>query len=127
MPQDITPRPAGGRSVLVVEDEPLIAMELEMMLDQRGYRVLGPVGVLESALRLLQDARPDVAILDLNLHGQLATPIVERLRALDTPFIIASADASVTHGETIFADHAEWIAKPIDENLLMAALDRATP
>ena len=48
------PRP-DGRLVLVVEDEFLIAMDLELLLQRHGWRVLGPAATVDQALRLLQD------------------------------------------------------------------------
>lgn len=111
-------------SVLVVEDEPMIAMDIQMMLEQHGLRVLGPVGTVERALGLLERALPDVAVLDLNLRGRLVIPVAERLRDLGVPFIIASADPSVAGSEAVFAG-AQGIGKPIQEQHLLAALHHA--
>ena len=62
--------------MLVVEDELLIAMDLELLLQRHGWRVLGPATTLAEALRLLAAGRtPDVALLDLNLQGELVTPV----------------------------------------------------
>ena len=85
------PPPPDGRLVLVVEDEFLIAMDLELLLRRHGWRVLGPAATVAEALRLLADERPDVALLDLNLQGELVTPVAEELRAQDVPFVLASA------------------------------------
>jgi CheY-like chemotaxis protein len=54
-------------SVLVVEDEALIAMDLQALLEEAGYRVLGPANSTTSALALLDRDDPDVALLDVNL------------------------------------------------------------
>ncbi|MGN7871534.1 hypothetical protein [Paracoccus sp. 22332] len=56
--------PGDRISVLIVEDEMMIALDVQMMLEDNGYAVLGPVGSVEGALRLLDDTRPDVAVLD---------------------------------------------------------------
>ena len=67
--------PPAGRLVLVVEDEFLIALDLEQLLLRRhGWRVLGPAATVAEALWLLQGATPDVASLDINLRGELVTP-----------------------------------------------------
>jgi two-component system, response regulator PdtaR len=58
------PRPPSGRVVLVVEDEFLIAMDLELLLRRHGWRVLGPAATVDHALRLLRGATPDVALLE---------------------------------------------------------------
>ena len=53
--------------ILAVEDEGLIAMELDDMLGDLGHEVIGPAATVESALRLLEGARPDAAVVDANL------------------------------------------------------------
>ena len=84
-------RPAPGRLVLVVEDEFLIAMDLELLLQRHGWRVLGPAATVAEALRLLAGETPDVALLDVNLRGEPVTPVAEELRARGVPFVLASA------------------------------------
>lgn len=76
--------------ILVVEDEYLIAMELEATLRTAGYRVIGPVPDVSAALELLKAERPDAAILDVNLDGQWVTPVAEVLQAAFVPFILTS-------------------------------------
>ncbi|RXH25799.1 MULTISPECIES: response regulator [Bradyrhizobium] len=76
--------------ILVVEDEYLIAMELEATLRTAGYRVIGPAPDVSAALELLKAERPDAAILDVNLDGQWVTPVAEVLRASFVPFILTS-------------------------------------
>jgi two-component system, response regulator PdtaR len=118
------PRP-DGRLVLVVEDEFLIAMDLALLLQEHGWRVLGPAATVAEALRLLADERPDVALLDLNLRGELVTPVAEELRVQDVPFVLASAYDS--RGLTAVAALAEVpnLGKPTDERRLLAALAQA--
>ena len=55
------------RTVLIVEDEFLIALDLTLLLEGRGWSVLGPVASVEAALRLLNKETPAVALLDVNL------------------------------------------------------------
>ena len=76
--------------ILVVEDEYLIAMELEATLRNAGYRVIGPALDLSAALELLKAERPDAAILDVNLAGQWVTPVAEVLQGSFVPFILAT-------------------------------------
>ena len=53
-------------AVLVVEDEPMVALHLQSILEDNGYNVLGPVGTVGEALRLLAREQPDLAVLDVN-------------------------------------------------------------
>ena len=117
--------PGDSVSVLVVEDEIMIALDVQMMLEDNGYRVLGPAGSVERALRLLDDLRPDVAVLDGNLRGRPIIPVARRLRSLEIPFVLSSAyDIFTFEGSEVLAG-AENVQKPISENRLIAALQRA--
>ena len=63
------------KTVLIVEDEFLIAMDLKQVLEQHGWRVIGPVATVRGALRLLEDELPSVAVLDVNLGNEFVTPL----------------------------------------------------
>ena len=77
--------------ILVVEDEYLIALELDTELRTAGYRVIGPVPDIDGALELLKADAPDAAILDVSLAGgEWVTPVAETLKAMSVPFILAS-------------------------------------
>ena len=111
--------------VLVVEDEFLIATELERLLGRHGWRVLGPAPTAGEALRLLDGgARPDVALLDATLRGGTAAPVAARLRALGVPFVLASAYDGARLA-ALGLGGAPNLGKPADERRLLAALARA--
>lgn len=113
-----------GLRVLVVEDEALLAMDLEDMLLDVGALVVGPAGSLERGLALA-DAEPvDVAILDVNLNGARSFPIAERLRARETPFIFATGYAQEAPAAQIDAPVVE---KPYDARRILSALISALP
>ena len=76
--------------ILVVEDEYLIALELDIQLRAAGYRVIGPAPDVDRALKLLRDEAPDAAVLDVNLAGEWVTPVAHALQAMSVPFILAS-------------------------------------
>ncbi|WP_453944488.1 response regulator [Bradyrhizobium sp. USDA 372] len=79
---------------MVVEDEYLIALELDTQLRAAGYRVIGPVPDIDGALKLLRADRPDAAILDVNLTGEWVTPVAQALQAMSVPFVLASGYAA---------------------------------
>ena len=76
--------------VLLVEDEPLIAMDFEDALIAMGLMVLGPAGSVADALDLLQDPDIDGAFLDVNLRGERATAVADALSARNIPFVFTS-------------------------------------
>lgn len=77
-------------SILAVEDEAMIAMELEDMLEDLGLKVIGPASTVKAALALLRNSSPDAAIVDANLAGESAKPVVEALKSSGVPVIITS-------------------------------------
>ena len=77
-----------GHRVLIVEDEFLLAMELEALLKRNGCEVLGPAPTVEWALALVYNDHPDLALLDVNLKGLRATPVAAALRDRGVPFVL---------------------------------------
>ena len=59
-----------GKRVLVVEDEPLVALDIMEVLDAVGIKGIGPIGSLEEAQRLIETERFDTALVDANLRGR---------------------------------------------------------
>ncbi|WP_410218889.1 response regulator [Paracoccus sp. (in: a-proteobacteria)] len=111
--------------ILIVEDEPIIAMDLQFIFEDRGYAVLGPAGSVDMALRLLDQASPDVAVLDANLCGHSVAPVAERLRSLGIPFVVSSAyNAAQLQIHEVLAN-VENVHKPFQQNRLLAAVTRA--
>ncbi|WP_185966158.1 response regulator [Rhodopseudomonas palustris] len=111
------------KTVLIVEDEFLIAMDLARMIEGDGWTVIGPVPSVQQALRLLEDGLPTVAMLDVNLAGELVTPVAEMLKARNVPFAVASAyDKPENVGGAIFLAGVPNVGKPTNERRLLATL-----
>ncbi len=120
----IAEHPPHGPLVLVVEDEFLLALDLELMLKQHGFRVLGPAATVAEALRLLEGERPDAALLDVNLRGEMVMPVVGRLQAMGVPFVLSSAYDRAELAAMDLAG-APNLGKPINERQVLAALAQA--
>ena len=82
--------PKRRRKVLILEDEPFIAMMLEEELDAMGIHVIGPVNNLKSAIHLAETPDLDGALLDLNINGAYATDVAEKLRLRAIPFVFVT-------------------------------------
>jgi CheY-like chemotaxis protein len=79
-------------SVLVVEDDALLAYALAGNLRDVGYRVIGPAANLAAAKRLLADNKIDVACLDVRLsETETSVPLAHSLAALGIPFVFLTA------------------------------------
>jgi DNA-binding NtrC family response regulator len=74
--------------VLVVEDEPFIALALALAIKDAGGVVVGPAGSVKEALALLQSTPVSAAILDVNLADGDISPVLEILVELGTPLIV---------------------------------------
>jgi DNA-binding response OmpR family regulator len=79
---------AAGARVMVVEDNALVALDIEAMLQEAGYTVLGPLATVAAALAFLAEVRPDAVLLDLKLQDGSATPIATVLGDLGVPFAL---------------------------------------
>ena len=77
-------------SILVVEDQIVLALELQDALEAAGYAVIGPAGYLDEALRLTDSPRIDAAVLDYDLHGQKVLPVARALKLRGVPFILVT-------------------------------------
>jgi len=112
------------KSILIVEDEPLIAMMLEDFLESLGHIVVGTCETLEEALERVAAGGFDLAIIDVQLKdGKQVWPVADRLAAAGTPFVLATGG----HVEPPPAQHASApiLAKPYTIDAIGPALERA--
>jgi CheY-like chemotaxis protein len=87
-----------GLRILIVEDEPIVAMCLEDMLDELGCVIIGPANRLSEGLSLAKGEMLDAAILDINLAGERSNAIAEALHARGIPFAFASGYGAAPEG-----------------------------
>jgi DNA-binding response OmpR family regulator len=110
-------------TVLLVEDDPLVGMDVERVLADAGYRVIGPAGNSADALAILGRESPDLTILDLNLHGEMAFAVFDVLDEAGRPFIILSGHSR----QVVPSRHARrpFLQKPCDDRVLLRAVHAA--
>jgi len=80
-----------GLNVLVVEDNGLLCCVLEETLREAGCEIVGPYARLPEAMSAATTERIDIALLDINVRGQLVSPLADRLRERGVPFVLTSA------------------------------------
>ena len=78
------------KTILVVEDDAFIALDLEDVLATAGFTVLGPVATVDEALTLLRKDAPDLAVLDYNLGSETSIDIANTLNDRGVPFLFIS-------------------------------------
>jgi DNA-binding response OmpR family regulator len=112
-----------GARILVVEDHWHIARALKTLLDDIGAGVIGPAATVAEAKRLVAKQKPDLAIVDINLKGEMAYALIEQLHDQGVRLVIVT-------GYSVLAQAIERIAvvvhKPFNTSTLLAALRQAT-
>jgi DNA-binding NarL/FixJ family response regulator len=108
------------KRVLIVEDEPIVALNLEDMVESLGFTVVGSASRLDHGLQLARNAAPDLAILDVNLHGEKSYPIADLLADNGVPYFFATGYGSAGHPER--HRRALTVAKPYSESVIADAI-----
>ena len=107
--------------MLIVEDEVIVAFNMECEIQDAGGEIVGPAHTLVEAEQLLNE-EIDVAILDINIGGQSVWPIAKALRERGIPYVLASANCGDPHAvDPAFTD-VPCFDKPVSMPRLMAAL-----
>jgi len=79
-----------GDRIMIVEDEPLVAMAMCDMVTELGLVVVGPFGKVAEATTALRRGGIDAAILDINLGGELVYPLADVLAEEGVPFVFVT-------------------------------------
>jgi DNA-binding response OmpR family regulator len=94
--------------VLIIEDEPLIAVDLENCVNALGWFCVGPKRTLSDAAKAAKSEPVDAAIVDLVLNDDMAYPVLAALTERHLPFLIVT-------GLPRSAIEATWLDRPILE------------
>jgi len=108
------------KSILLVEDEFLLAIQLEELVQSLGGTVHGPFGKLADAREAARRNDFDLAILDINLSGTMVYPLADDLLARGVPFVFLSGYSVSNLPERFRA--VTRLNKPCDQAMLIAAL-----
>jgi DNA-binding NtrC family response regulator len=106
-----------GKTILLVEDEYYIADDVRRTLNAAGAEVLGPFATLNRAGEAIDAGGFDCAVIDLNLHGESALPIADRLLEEGRSFAIATGYGSGAVPERF--NEVPRIEKPFDPPALL--------
>lgn len=110
----------GAGTVLLCEDEAIVALDLKIMVEEAGYRVAGPFARVAAALKLVEE--PFVAaILDVRLRDGDVFPVAERLAERGVPLIFHSAHIVEDDIAARFPG-ARYCPKPVEGRLITSAL-----
>lgn len=110
-----------SRKILIVEDDALIAMELEERLAEMGHAVMGPAHTIAEAEALIARERPDAALLDANLAGESSVGLGVKLVGQGVKVAFCTGYDRVK-GAPPELDNAPILVKPYSDAELRAAV-----
>ncbi|MGO9472337.1 MAG: response regulator [Rhodomicrobium sp.] len=116
-PEDRKKARLDGLRILVVEDEFLVALEVESALERLGCSVVGPFAKLAKALDAALKSPLDGAVLDVNLNGEMVYPLAEVLAGKSVPFVFLTGYSAADLPERFRL--FPRLAKPLDAQELL--------
>lgn len=114
------------KHILIIEDDFIIQLYLRELLKNNGFVTTGEVTNFESAIKCINEKRPDIILIDIGLAGKIdgvetAKYISEHFQI---PFIFTTGNSDVKTLERAFKTNPiDIIIKPIDENTLLTLID----
>lgn len=114
--------PLAGKTVLVVEDEFFVGLEIAQTLESAGAEIVGPARTLEEAAELMSDGTPDMAVLDVDLDGLYSFDLALDLQRRGIRVVFATAhadDGNLFRGQVAAIPR---IGKPTTPRALLRAL-----
>jgi len=110
-----------NKTILVVEDDFVASIAYKLILESLGYDMLGPVASVTEALVLIEEQPFCAALLDVNLEGEMVTPVSERLSETGCPYIFISGYSDIQVLPKKYHD-CVFLEKPVKETKLKDAL-----
>ena len=122
--------PSRGSRILVIEDEALVALQLQADLESAGHKVVGPARSLQAGMSLVDREEIDVALIDVSLGRETSAPIADRLLARNVPFAFVTGYSDTA----MLPEHLRAMPRLIKpyglsdvQRILAGLLDEATP
>ncbi|PVA07375.1 response regulator [Thalassorhabdomicrobium marinisediminis] len=113
-----------AKEILVLEDEALIAIDIETTLADAGFNEITVHATAASALERIEQARPTAAFLDFNLgRDETSVDVAEKLKTLGVPFVFLTGYTEATVSLPDELDSAQRIEKPFQPNELITAAE----
>jgi len=116
------------RKILIVEDEAIVAADLDSKLRQLGYEAVGTTASGEKAIELVSELRPDLVLMDIQLDGIIdgieAAEIIRREQDLPVVYLTAFSDAHTLERAKLTGPFG-YILKPFEERDLATQIEMA--
>lgn len=118
----------GEARILIVEDDAIIAMDMEQILTHKGYNVVGRVDKGEKALSIVKEKKPEIVLMDINIKGNTDGIAVAKklLDELQLKVIYITAYSDINMKERAFeTEPIGYLVKPLRESELVAMIEYA--
>ena len=112
-----------AKRVLIVEDNPLLAYDLEDLIRDHGLEPVGPALDLQTGIMLARENQLHGALLDIDLGEDRVWPLARELKSHTVPFAFISAQCSGDMLPPEFADH-DCIEKPAEREQIAATVTK---
>jgi len=112
-------------TVLIVEDDAQLGEAIGLCVEEAGYEVAGCARSVDAALATLDRRTVDVALLDINLEGELVYPVANALMERGVPFVFVTGLSPSEIPERF--RHRPVVSKPYNDTVLRAALASMLP
>ncbi len=119
---------ADGAAIVIVEDEFIVALDIQRYLERNGYEVKGVLPSGEELLEKVEDLKPDLVLMDIRLQGKLdgveTAALLADLRAVPVILLTAYADEP-TLARAKITQPFGYLLKPFDERELRTSIEIA--
>ncbi len=114
-------------SILIVEDDLSFALELDMLVREIGYNVVGRIDNSAEALETILTESPDMILMDIDIKGKLTgIEIAEKIKHLDIPVLFITSFAQETYyNQAKKTNFIGYLVKPINKYSLRSSLEMA--
>ena len=110
-----------GQRILIVEDEFLIALDIEDALGELGCEIVGPAATVADAMKLIEAMPPDAAVLDVRLGDGSTVPIAQELQRRGVPYVVLTGYERQQVDDPVLRN-APMLAKPLQRGALRGML-----
>lgn len=114
--------------ILIVEDERITGMDIRLIVRQLGYEPIGPVASGEDAVMIALALRPDVVLMDILLKGPMdgiqAAEAIQSQYPCPVIYVTAHSDRTTLDRAKVI-EPSGWVLKPVDEEELQKAIEKA--
>jgi chemotaxis family two-component system sensor kinase Cph1 len=109
-------------SILVVEDENLVAMAITWVIEDAGYSIVGPERSVDTTRQVLARQKINLALLDVNLNGETVFPVSDMLDSIGVPYIFITSSPASSLPERY--QSRPLLAKPYSSTDLLALIQQ---